>query len=100
METRDSVFYASKNFFTNYGIDLEITDGAVQKIADEAAKSARIGARALKAVYGRVIKPFEFDPFSRPRGVPFSQQCTLPACYGLLRYNDAFTDHTMSLYKR
>ena len=41
-----------------YGIDLGITDGAVQKIADEAAKSARIGARALKAVYGKIIKPF------------------------------------------
>jgi ATP-dependent Clp protease ATP-binding subunit ClpX len=37
----------------------------VLKIADEAAKSSRIGARALKSVYGRIIKPFEFDPFSR-----------------------------------
>ena len=35
------------------------------KIAAEAAKSARIGARALKGVYARIIKPFEFDPFSR-----------------------------------
>ncbi len=64
METRDSVFTASKNFFRRYDIDLNITDGAVRRIADEAAKSSRIGARALKAVYGRVIKPFEFDPFS------------------------------------
>ena len=64
METRDSVFVASKNFFRKYDIDLNITDGAVRRIADEAAKSSRIGARALKAVYGRVIKPFEFDPFS------------------------------------
>ncbi len=63
-ETRDSVFTASKNFFRKYDIDLNITDGAVQRIADEAAKSSRIGARALKAVYGRIIKPFEFDPFS------------------------------------
>ncbi len=66
LETRDSVFPASRRFFEKYGIDLELTDGAAQKIAEEAAKSSRIGARALKAVYGRVIKPFEFDPFSRP----------------------------------
>ena len=66
LETRDSVFTASRNFFRKYDIELEITDGAVQKIAEEAAKSSRIGARALKAVYGKIIKPFEFDPFSRP----------------------------------
>jgi ATP-dependent Clp protease ATP-binding subunit ClpX len=66
VEPRDSVFRASQNFFKRYAIDLEITDGAVKKVADEAAKSSRIGARALKAVWGRVIKPFEFDPFAQP----------------------------------
>jgi len=60
-----SVFQISRNFFEKYGIVLDITDDAVQKIAEEAAKSSRIGARALKSVYGRIIKPFEFDPFSR-----------------------------------
>jgi ATP-dependent Clp protease ATP-binding subunit ClpX len=64
-EPQEGVFAASRNFFKKYGIELEITDPAVQKIADEASKSSRIGARALKSVYGRVIKPFEFDPFSR-----------------------------------
>jgi ATP-dependent Clp protease ATP-binding subunit ClpX len=62
---QDGVLAASQNFFKNYGIELEITDPAVQKIAEEASKSSRIGARALKSVYGRIIKPFEFDPFSR-----------------------------------
>lgn len=64
-ETRDSIFQASRSFFLKYDIDLEITEGAIQRIADEAAKSPRIGARALKAVYGKIIKPFEFDPFAR-----------------------------------
>jgi ATP-dependent Clp protease ATP-binding subunit ClpX len=67
LETRDSVFPASRSFLQKFGVDLEITDGAAQKIAEEAAKSSRIGARALKAVYGRVIKPYEFDPFSQPQ---------------------------------
>jgi ATP-dependent Clp protease ATP-binding subunit ClpX len=66
METRDSIFQASRNFFLKYGIELEISEGAVRRIADEASKSSRIGARALKAVWGRIIKPFEFDPFSQP----------------------------------
>lgn len=64
-DTEESVFQVSRSFFQNYAIHLEITDGAVQRIAEEAAKSSRIGARALKSVYGRIIKPFEYDPFSR-----------------------------------
>lgn len=65
VEPDDCVFKTSKAFFKKYGIDLEITDGAVQRIAETAAEARRIGARALKEVYGRIIKPFEFDPFSR-----------------------------------
>jgi len=65
-EPEDGVLRTSQNFFRKYGIELEITEQAVQKIAEEASKSSRIGARALKSVYGRIIKPFEFDPFSRP----------------------------------
>lgn len=64
VEPEDSVFKASQRFFEKYGIQLEITEGGVRKVAEEAAKSARIGARALKAVWGQVIKPYEFDPFS------------------------------------
>ena len=65
--TRDSVFEASKHFFATYGIDLEITEEAARRIAREAAKSRRIGARALKTIYSRIIKPFEFDPWSQPQ---------------------------------
>jgi ATP-dependent Clp protease ATP-binding subunit ClpX len=69
-EPAEGVLQSSRNFFRKYGIDLDITDDAVQKIAEEAAKSSRIGARALKSVYGRIIKPFEFDPFSRQEVQP------------------------------
>ncbi|HXV77065.1 MAG TPA: hypothetical protein VD788_12180, partial [Candidatus Polarisedimenticolaceae bacterium] len=65
LEPRDSVFNASKNFFRKYDIDLQITDGAALRIAYAAAEAKRIGARALKEVYGRIIKPFEYDPFAR-----------------------------------
>ena len=65
-EPDDSVWKQSQSFFRKHGIRLEITDGARKRIADEAAKSSRIGARALKAVFSKVIKPFEFDPWSKP----------------------------------
>jgi ATP-dependent Clp protease ATP-binding subunit ClpX len=66
LEPADGVFNASKHFFKNYKVDVEITDEAARKISEEAALSRRIGARALKAVWGRIIKRFEFDPFSQP----------------------------------
>lgn len=69
-EPLDGVLRTSQNFFRKYGIELEVTEQAVQKIAEEASKSSRIGARALKSVYGRIIKPFEFDPFNRPEVQP------------------------------
>jgi ATP-dependent Clp protease ATP-binding subunit ClpX len=64
-EPADGVLESSRSFFKNYGIELQVTDQAVAKIAEEAAKNSRIGARALKSIYGRIIKPFEFDPFGR-----------------------------------
>jgi ATP-dependent Clp protease ATP-binding subunit ClpX len=66
-EPRDCIFLASANFFRRYGIELQITEAAVRRVADEASRSRRIGARALKAVWSKVIKPFEFDPFSQPQ---------------------------------
>ena len=66
VEPNESVLRASTAFFRNYGIDLEVSEGAVRKIAEEASRHSRIGARALKAVWGKIVKPFEFDPFSRP----------------------------------
>jgi len=63
-ETEESVFKSSQRFFRRYGIELSLTDGAAQRLAEEAVKARRIGARALKEVYGRVIKPLEFDPYA------------------------------------
>ncbi len=62
----DSVFRLSKAFFKKTGIALEISDDAVRRVAESAAEARRIGARALKEVWGRIIKPFEFDPENRP----------------------------------
>jgi ATP-dependent Clp protease ATP-binding subunit ClpX len=70
VEPDDCVFKASQNFFKKYGIDLQITEEAVIRIASAAQEARRIGARALKEVYGRIIKPYEYDPFSQPEVRP------------------------------
>ena len=69
-EIDDGVYKTSQNFFRNYGIELELNAGAARKIAIEATKARRIGARALKEVWGRIIKPFEYDPFNQPQVSP------------------------------
>ena len=69
----DSVFKLSQQFFAKNGIELEITDTAVRRVADSASEARRIGARALKEVWGRIIKPFEFDPEGRPEVKPHGE---------------------------
>ena len=66
----DSVFRLSKAFFKKTGIALEIDEAAIRRVAESAAESRRIGARALKEVWGRIIKQFEFDPENRPEVKP------------------------------
>lgn len=65
-EPEQSVFKRSQVFFKKFDVDLSITELAARMIANEAANHPRVGARALKEVYGKVIKPFEYDPFSAP----------------------------------
>ncbi|MGA8808044.1 MAG: hypothetical protein WB973_09205, partial [Thermoanaerobaculia bacterium] len=45
-----------------FGIDLQITRGALIAIAWDAARQKRLGARALRETFRRVIGGLEFDP--------------------------------------
>jgi ATP-dependent Clp protease ATP-binding subunit ClpX len=63
--TEDSLFQVSKRFFERLNIELRITDEARRLIAYRASLQPRVGARALKDTYNRVIKPFEFEPFQQ-----------------------------------
>jgi len=65
--TSDSLLETSKRFFARMQIDLHVTEDARKLIAHNASLSSRVGARALKEVYGHVIKPFEFDPAHEDR---------------------------------
>ncbi len=64
LKSVDSPFLRSKRYFDVLGIDLEIDDVAAGMIAEEAAKSTRTGARALRTVFGRIVNRLEFDPWN------------------------------------
>ncbi|HXY42429.1 MAG TPA: AAA family ATPase, partial [Vicinamibacteria bacterium] len=58
----DSGLRQSQAFFASFGCRLELTPEAARRIAGEAARQPRLGARALKEVLRRVVSPLEFDP--------------------------------------
>ena len=51
-------------YFKHAGITLTITEEATSLIAEKAAKENRLGARALREVFGNIVKRLEFDPMS------------------------------------
>jgi ATP-dependent Clp protease ATP-binding subunit ClpX len=62
VEPEGSIFRTSRAFFERFGIDLQITRGALISIAWDAARQKRLGARALRETFRRVIRHLEFDP--------------------------------------
>ncbi|HVE71421.1 MAG TPA: AAA family ATPase [Thermoanaerobaculia bacterium] len=62
VEPEASVFRTSREYFQRFGIDLQITRGALLAIAWDAARQKRLGARALRETYRRVIRSLEFEP--------------------------------------
>jgi ATP-dependent Clp protease ATP-binding subunit ClpX len=61
-EGGESSLRQSAAYFSSFGLRLEVTKDAARRIAREAARQPRLGARALKEVFRRIISPFEFDP--------------------------------------
>lgn len=62
VEPEGSIFRTSRAYFQRFGIDLQITRGALLAIAWDAARQKRLGARALRETFRRVIRGLEFDP--------------------------------------
>ncbi len=63
LQSLDSPFVRSREYFAVMDIRLELEDLAAALIAEKAEKNARTGARALRAVFGRIVNPLEFDPW-------------------------------------
>lgn len=68
LETAESAFHQSRAYFESRGIHLAISPAAVRRIAQEAGRQPRLGARALKEVFRRVIRDYEFDPSNSVTG--------------------------------
>jgi ATP-dependent Clp protease ATP-binding subunit ClpX len=70
-EGAESGLRQSQAYFSSFGCRLEITADAAQRIVREAARQPRLGARALKEVFRRIVGPLEFDPHATagPSGV-------------------------------
>jgi ATP-dependent Clp protease ATP-binding subunit ClpX len=52
------------DYFKHSGISLTISEDAAFLIADIAARKNRLGARALREVFGSIVKRLEFDPLA------------------------------------
>ncbi len=68
LEAPDSGFAVGREYFASQGKRLTLSPAAVRRIAAEAAKQPRLGARALKEVFRRVIRDYELDPESAAPG--------------------------------
>ncbi len=58
----DSGLESAKRFFARFGVDLVLSPEAARLIAERAAAQPRLGARALKEVFRRVMRDYEFEP--------------------------------------
>jgi ATP-dependent Clp protease ATP-binding subunit ClpX len=58
----DSGYRKAQAYFESRQTRLTLTEDAVMRIAREASKSPRLGARALGEVFRRVIRSYEFEP--------------------------------------
>jgi ATP-dependent Clp protease ATP-binding subunit ClpX len=61
-EGTNSGLRQSQAYFASFGVKLEVTTEAARRIAREAARQPRLGARALKEVLRRIVSPLEYDP--------------------------------------
>ncbi len=68
LRTPESGYAQSRAYFDARGIHLALSPAAVRRIAEAAARQPRLGARALREVFRRVVRDYEFDPESAPSG--------------------------------
>jgi len=85
LETPDSGYRQAKSYFDSRGLHLALSPDAVRRIAVEAAREQRLGARALKSVFRRVIRRFEFDPGDAVNGPDGSVLLDVPEVEAALR---------------
>jgi len=68
LEIPDSGYHQARAYFESHRLHLALSPAAVRRIAVEASRQPRLGARALKEVFRRVIRDYEFDPAAMANG--------------------------------
>jgi ATP-dependent Clp protease ATP-binding subunit ClpX len=68
LESPESGFRHAREYFERRGFKLSLSPDAVGEIATAASRQPRLGARALKEVFRRVIRDYEFDPGAKVNG--------------------------------
>lgn len=83
LESPDSGFHQTRDYCESRGIKFVISPEAVAAIAQAAAKQPRLGARALKELFRRVVRDLEYEPerFAR-NGVIFLDRVTVERALG------------------
>lgn len=87
LKAEDSPYLTSVAFFKTFGIVLRVSAEALDIIAHHAAANTRIGARALREVFGRIIADFEFDPFGFARLDPASGEMVIEITSEVVKAN-------------
>jgi len=82
----ESALRQSQTYFASQGVKFQMTEPAARRIAKEAACQPRLGARALKEVFRRVIRGYEFDPRAQAKA-------------GVLRMDVAEVDRALAQYR-
>jgi len=62
VEPADSPYREARRYFNSLGIELKITRDGLKLLAERAYENHRLGARALKNVFKRVLRGIEFNP--------------------------------------
>jgi ATP-dependent Clp protease ATP-binding subunit ClpX len=72
LEIPDSGYHQTRAYFERRGLKLVVSSSAVRAVAAAASRQPRLGARALKEVFRRVVRDLEFEPEKHAReGVVF-----------------------------
>jgi ATP-dependent Clp protease ATP-binding subunit ClpX len=62
LENPESGLQQARRYFEAMGLELALSPSAARRIAAEATRQPRLGARALKEVFRRVMRRYEFEP--------------------------------------
>lgn len=96
LESPELGYRQAEEYFASQKIELAVSPSAVRRIAEAAAANHRIGARALKEVFRRVVRDFEFDPSLVEGGSGRALMIDLPEVEEALRHHSS----TVSAAKR